>query len=710
MLTNRIKNPIKNSVKNPLANSKKGGVTIYIIIGIIILLVAVTAIAYSENIRRFYLESRNPEVKDVRLFVEQCLQRQTQEAVQIASLQGGYIDIPSVLENKGSYLPPPSILEPPFKAPYWWDNGVSYVPSEERVELELSNYISENIKSCLTFENIEQFSALNIEIESEPIAKVKLSSNSVSSRLELPLKITIDDKEIKLKSFSKETKSSFTKLYNAAKEVMDVENEKAFLESLTMDMIASSNGAGDSPHLPLDGYEVRCGQGDKWSKQIHIIPTVQNLVKYNFHFLSFEGMKKDYDVNYEDNREINQEVCVKESDGICTDYVSQKGNIFDYYTKGDREDGSPGYLQNIDPKYLSSSDLSDIKVKVEYDDSFPMNLDVTPSRGDTVKGFNLDIPIIGSCFKIYHHFYTINYPVLFQLTDEGEEDAGSNGVAGKLTFAFATGVNIENNQPKRTVSPYSAGDFIYSPNSEQYCENRLYPQDVFVKDKVTSQLIDSAKISYQCVRFNCDLGSTSSPKLNGAPIPGSPVLRTGFPSCVNGFLVVEKEGYEDSVSQVTIDSATQNLPVVELTPMKEIELRVIVVEKSGSNGNVLSLRDLKDDESVLVSISKSDNSHDDIAVYKNNLDNAFMDKLDFILEDGTYQFDAKLIKDNVGEQGLIGGLFIDSWQVTRQDLSSAKLIKVYVLAPSGIKDTDGYVNAWQNEIVPQSADYAPIFE
>lgn len=689
---------------NHINKSKKGGVTIYIIIGIVILLVAVTAIVYSENIRRFYVESRNPEVKDIRLFIENCLDTQTKEAIQIASLQGGYTEIPSVLDNKGSYLPPPSLLNPPIKTPYWWDDGVSYVPSEERVQQELANYVKNNIKSCLFF---EQFNTIDVNVGDELKVETKLSSNSVFSRLELPLTITIGDSEIKLNNFAKEIKTSFPKLYEAAKEIIEVENEKAFLETLTMDMIASANGADDSPHLPLDGYEVRCGKGDRWSKQVHIIPTVQDLVKYNLHFLSFDGMIANYDLNFEDNREIIQEVCVKENNGICTEFATQKANIFDYYTKyTERADGSASYIQKLN----SNKDFSDIRVSLEYDKSFPMDLDVTPSRGDTVRGANLDIPVIGSCFKIYHHFYTIDYPVLFQLTDEGDGGVGGNGGAGGLTFAFATGVNIENNQPKRTVSPYSAGDFIYSPDTEQYCENRNYPQDVFVKDKVTSEFIDSAKISYQCVRFNCELGETSSPTLNGVPIPGSPVLRTGFPNCVNGFMIVEKEGYQDGFTQITIDASTQNVPIVELIPMKEFEMKVFVVEK---NGNQLTLRDIRNDESVLVSIAKSDKTHDDVAVYRNDMDSEFRDNLEFVLEDGEYQLDVKLMRDNGKTREdiqLSGGLFIDKWQVSRNDLSSARLMKIYVIAPSGITDTESYISAWNNEIVPQSEEFAPIFE
>ena len=36
---------------------------------------------------------------------------------------------------------------------------------------------------------------------------------------------------------------------------------------------------------------------------------------------------------------------------------------------------------------------------------------------DIVEAMEMDIPLIGSCLKLYYHFYTLEYPVLFMLTD-----------------------------------------------------------------------------------------------------------------------------------------------------------------------------------------------------------------------------------------------------------------------------------------------------
>jgi hypothetical protein len=421
---------------------------------------------------------------------------------------------------------------------------------------------------------------------------------------------------------------------------------------------------------------------------LDIIPALQRMAKYNFHYLSFKGMQKDYDLQFEDNREIVLDVCVEEEDGVCKKTVPQSANILDYY-QTPRFDNSNGYVQELDSK----TDFSDVKVRVEYDPSFSMDLDVSPSRGDSVKGFNLDIPVLGSCFKMYHHFYDIEYPVLFHLTG----DDGSS-------LSFVTPVIIDKNKPQRSASPYSLGEYIYSPDVGEYCDNRINQKEIFVKDEITSDFIDGAEVSYQCVRFNCELGSTEAPKLDGVPISGSvPVLKTGFPSCTNGFVIVNKDGYQEKVEQLTIDGSSQSLPAIELTPVKNLEVKVTVLEPQGNN---MFVRSLKDEEAALISITKLDEVFDDSYLFRNDgfADDDFQDALSLLYKDGSYEVDVKLIN---GED-LIGGLLIDSWTVTRNELSGANYLKFYVIAPSEVTDIDTYVDAWTNVIVPRSQEFAPI--
>ena len=396
-------------------------------------------------------------------------------------------------------------------------------------------------------------------------------------------------------------------------------------------------------------------------------------------------------------------MCEKENEGICTKWNDRDVNFFDYY-RNERLDGSAGYRLKLN----SNKDFEDIKLSIQYDDSFPISLDVSPSRGDKVKAFNMDIPVIGSCFKIYHHFYDINYPLLLHLS------------GGDLTFAFATAVNIEHNEPKRSINPYSLGDYIYNPDQEQFCDNRLHKKEVLVKDKTTSQYIEGADVSYQCVRFNCDIGKTQIPKLDGVPLHGSvPVLDGRFPACENGFLAVSKEGYVEEVVQVSVNANTnsQALPVVELTPIKKLNVVVIPAEL---DGNSIVLRPIDENEIALVSLTAKDGSYDDTYVYSRKISEGqsgddlrqlnLQDPLEIVMEDKDYVLDVKLVKDG----RIIGGLQIDSWKITRGEISSSDTLKLYAIVPSGdnakIEKVEDFVPLWNSIIIPRSGEFAPVLE
>ncbi len=595
----------------------RASVTLYIIIGLALVIVGGLAIAYREEIRQSFIEVLNPEVKDVRLLVENCLESTTKDVLRLAAVQGGYLELPSRLEDSFAFLPPPPAAA---HTPYWWFRGTSYIPTKEGMEKEFAAYVNDNLGQCL--DNFASIQRLSVSETGDASTTLSLDEGAVNVAHTFPIRISFPDgKEVSLNTFKVEVPSQFFTLYGAAKSIMEQENEKGFLEDLTMDMIATADGAGDSPHFPFEGFDVRCGRGEQWSEQLDLIPQLQEMVQANFHFLSFSGMQKDYDPRLEDNREIQLDVCAEEKDGICTRSSKRTARLFDYYDSF--------YTIGLNTK----GDFSDIKVKTQYTSSFPMSLDVEPSRGDTVRGFNLDIPIVGSCIKVYHHRYTIEYPLLFQL----------NSAKDDLTFAFATPVVIEKNKAKRTVSPYTLGEYSYSPDADKYCQNAVFQRDIFVKDVVTGEEIDGAKVNYQCVKFNCELGETKYPTLDGVPIGGSiPVLRTGFPECVNGFLTVEKDGYVSSTTQYTVNEQAFTLPPITLTPLRALNIEVGVVE---TQGNSIVIRGLGEGESVYLAAYAKDKKYEDSYLYPANEYSKGL-PFELILGDQSYEFDAKLIKDN----------------------------------------------------------------
>jgi len=659
-----------------METKRKGQVTVFIIIGIIIVIAAALFFVYRGTISQKLTETMNPEIKPLRLYIEDCAEQSVQKAVELAALQGGYINLPEQLEYapvaKPGYLPPPPAA---IKIPMWWYEGKSYVPSEKQVKEQIEEFSINELRNCL--DDFKAFPQLNIEERGEMKMIVNVWKNSVVATVDYPLKVRIGEKEVDVDKFTKSVPSGFNRLYEFAKNIMEYENENLFLENLTMDMVAISDGVDGSPQMPLDGFDIRCGKGEVWSEQLDLIPALQNLVKYNFRFLTFDKSKGD--VQYEPNPEIVQDMCLAEDPvtGLCNRFTKLTGNYLDYYKSF--------YTFDTDRR----TDYSDVKVIVQYDKTFGMNMDVDPSDGDRVSGFDMDFPILGNCIKIYHHRYDIEYPLLFTLQDE-------NG----LQFNFATPVIIEKNLPKRYVSPFVLGEYEYSPSSEQYCENREYPMKIFVKDKITGEYLDGANVRYECVRFSCDMGETAVATFDGVPISGSvPVLDALFPSCINGFFVVSKPGYIDSVSQLTVTTAGAQPPPVELMPLKKLEPSIFVVELT--DGSVY-IRDLKENEKVYVSVYNMEENYEDNVLYPTDAET--MKDIDLLYDDLVYNVDAKLIVDD----NPIGGYYFENWKVTRDMLSSAQEFRLYVIASkTPIEDLEQFSSFWTDVIVPRSKEFNP---
>jgi len=655
--------------------NKKGAVTVYIIIGIIIVIAASLLFVYRGALSQRITESMNPEVKPLRLYIEDCAEQSVQKAIELAALQGGYIELPEQLEyaplSRPGYLPPPPAG---IKIPMWWYDGKSFVPTNAQMKEQFDTFVQEEMEQCIS--DFNAFPQLRIEEKGPMEVTVNIWKRSIVATINYPLIIKIGEKDVELDKFTKAVPSSFSKLYEFANDIMEYENENFFLEDLTMDMIAVADGVGESPHMPLDGFDIRCGKGKEWSEQLDLIPALQELVKYNFRFLRFDNAKSD--IQYEPNPEIEQEICVAEDPmtGLCTERDKIGGRFLDYYDS----------FYTFD---TSSDNYPDVKVIVQYDKTFGMSMDVDPSDGDKVSGFDMDFPILGNCIKVYHHRYDIEYPLIFTLqSDDG------------LQFNFATPVMIEKNAPKRVVSPFVLGEYTYSPSSEDYCDSREYPMKVFVKDEITGEYLDSASVRYECVRFSCDMGETTVPSFDGVPIAGSvPVLDTLFPACINGFFVVKKDGYLDSVSQLTVSAGAQP-PAVSLTPLKKLKPSIFVVELQGTN---VLIRDLKDNEKVYVSVYNSEKNYEDNVLFPTEAET--MKDLELIYDDLIYNVDAKLLVDDKP----VGGYYFENWKATRNMLSSSNEFRLYVIASSTpIEDLEEFSDFWAETVVPKSKEFNPI--
>ena len=623
---------------------KRGQVTLFIIIGIIILIVGIFGIMYREQIARAFARLLFPEAEPLRVFIERCSDITGEKAIELAARQGGYISIPGRLAlSYDGYLPPPPS---PIQVPMWWYKGASYVPTKQEMELQISQYIEESLTTCLDdFDAFAQFDVIekgNLTVETD------IHENDVRLIINYPLLVRLKgtNDTIELERFYRIQDKPIGKLHELAFSIMELENSDGFIENITMDMIAIADGAGDSPYFPHEGFDIRCGVGKVWSEQFQLIPDLQNMLHYNLNYVTFKG----------------------------TNYID------------------PGYEYFRDQYSFRASQTNypDVQVKIIYNKNWGMELDVQPSDGDIVRGFEMPIPLIGSCLTVYHHRYDIEYPVMFQLLD----------LETGLVFNFATPIIIEKNLPKRYISPFTQR-FEYRVSNDDYCADRVEERTVVVRDKVTGDALENVSIRYECLGFACELGKTSVPTFDGIPIYGATAsLTTRFPVCLNGILVANKEGYLETLSQYSSGPGAGSPPATIMTPLKRLNLSVRVLELSD---NTASIRPLENNEVVVIFIRNQEIGYDETFFYPPN--EFYKKGLELIYDDLKYEIDAKLVRDDI----VTGGMFIGNWTVTRNTLSAANEIIVNVItSPTPPTNLEGFSAYFNNEIVPKSEKYQPV--
>ena len=164
----------------------------------------------------------------------------------------------------------------------------------------------------------------------------------------------------------------------------------------------------------------------------------------------------------------------------------------------------------------------DVQANVVYTAAFPTKIDVEPSEGDIMRanpiGLQEGLGVLGFCYVPYHFVYSAMFPVIIQVYDKDYN-----------LFQYPLMVEIKNNLPRNS----NIGE---QPNEleVQFCKYMVQDADVFVTDNFGNAL-NNVTVSYKCDNTVCNIGQTENGELNA-----------GFPQCVNGYIVAQKEGYSPS--------------------------------------------------------------------------------------------------------------------------------------------------------------------
>ncbi|MBL7101095.1 MAG: hypothetical protein ISS23_04030 [Nanoarchaeota archaeon] len=534
---------------------KKGQISTFIIVGIIIVFLTLTGVYYRTEIISAISELQikpvavSPEAQKLENFVIQCTKETATTGIELLGLQGGYIELPRDEIPVGNINMFSNKLESiqGLKTAYWYyqkDNKipVENIPSKEEMSQELKEYIDATIGECI--DDFSTFEGYKIQYRT-PMSEVNIKDNEVQVTLIMPMETEIKGQKFSFRTFKTEIKTALGDLVNIAQQIVKNEIGSNYLEEKTIDMMVAYE------EIPYSGTDLSCGT-KTWA--------VEKVIS-DFKMILFENIPQirvaftDYELPDETHSYFEWHVTKKKYENI---------NAFLFFSKS-----WPFYI-NIAPK-------EEGMLKAQQ---------VTDKMGEV--GF---IAKSIFCMNDWNFVYDIKYPLLVTLYDK-END---------YTFQFAMQVVIDRNQPRKaTIIPDEAAEA-----DRDYCKfTRATKSTVYTyEERADNNLmpLEGVDIKYKCINHLCDVGTTSREREDA-------LLSTEFPSCIGGSVTGEKEGYH-KVEEIDVDSNQEfSLSLI----LEEIITKPIKIQVNREGG---ASSEPAPDETVVIELEEPEKGYRTLLIY-----------------------------------------------------------------------------------------------
>ena len=630
---------------------KRGQITIFIIIGVI-LLVITALIFYFQKQQAEYRPKKEiiQKLGPVELYMQSCVDQLAKDAIIKLGDKGGYVYLPEILDR----TPSAHITEDRFgllKVPFWYFNDESYMPSIAEMEYQIGLHINRTFKECL-----RDFEPLKNEFIFRDVGnfsfKVTIAEDDVAIETFFPMKAeAIGRQEIyNVERFSTFIPVRLKRVYMLAQRIFEEENSRMFFENITLSMMTMNS------EIPFTGMEFRCSRRT-WNLidirneiKDSVAAATQRMRFKNTNYVPFEKPESVY----EKFRNLNRDART----GQITNMPREKlpSDAYDYFHFF------------ID---ATSENFKDLNVDAVYLKNWPMNVNARPSDGLILKsGGSGGFPgLLGFlCMNTYHFVYDVYHPVEIIV-----RDPKSFGGVG-YNFKFAMPVIIKSNRP--TKIPLPAREFITPGIREGPCAELSDSQlDIRAVDAITSQEISKVNMSYECMRYVCGLGQTRADR-------GFYRLNTGYPaSCPYGMILAKKDLYMDA----RVQSPREGVVRIKMTPLKRFEFNVTKVLS-------LNLREepLLEDESAFITIRNDKYDFEQNIIYPDISSGAEgieknITTLELVDDDTIYQLEIMLLKGESYVGGWTGNWTVTSEQMYKKDFLN---FRAYETVPYPRTDDD----------------------
>ena len=517
---------------------KKGAVTIYIVIGLIILIVASVSLYFitqqiSERAdsQRVAIQKLPSEIQPVVLLVDNCLSQVAREGVELLGQQGGYASIPQKMrfnffptESDGVSLTKDDDAP---KIPYWYhlsspSNCVSCTfgsntPSIAQMEASLKGYIERNLGRCIG--NFSSFKEqYEIDAPEEPSVRARIGE-TVSITLEYPIKINLRGASFSHNDFSVNLPVNILKMHDLASKITKYETDTSFMERVVLNLI-STYSSSESLLPPFSGTSLSFDK-NIWVKS-SVMDLVQDMLRDSFFLITIPGTRNFYPP-FVDENEPGEDV----KQGY---YYSMVAPVLGSAVGSDENSNS-----NAND---NDNAFSNVDANFFYLD-WPLYFDISPRNGELIMPEELKANF-GGFLQLATQSYDFSYDIGFPVVVELRDPSAFNGDG--FSFMFSIEGNIRDN------IAFKGGDynFLISEGRSGGNEDGDGGSSLFsspeqrISGTITAKTIDDmdnpvgdVNAEYFCGSESMYVGKTNE----------LGILETKLPICLGGIMKFFKSGY-----------------------------------------------------------------------------------------------------------------------------------------------------------------------
>ena len=340
-----------------LRSDKKGQVTIFIIVALVI----IAGILIFFALRGSFSQGVPEEMRPAYDFYLSCVEDHARQGVSLLGEQAGYIEVPD-FEPGNAYIPFSNELDFFGQAvPYWMyvsGNNLlkEQVPTKTDMEEQLSDYVETHLTDC----DLSEIEAMGYDIYvGDGEVSSSINEQNVGLNVNAPVTIYYNGQSAVVSNSKISFGSKLGKFYDMARDVYDFEKTDIFMEKYAVDVMRL--------YAPVDGVDISC------------VPKV----------FADEEIRRDIYSGLEVNMN---------SIKLKGDYYHQANEDTDYFV-------------------VDTGDNVDEEVNVMYNTNWPTRIEIYGDRIVEPVGIQKGLSMIGFCYVPYHLVYDINFPVMVQFYD-----------------------------------------------------------------------------------------------------------------------------------------------------------------------------------------------------------------------------------------------------------------------------------------------------